>query len=155
MGGFIDHNTACGKNILRHVLARPSKYGLHSCHKDLGAEGFGDIFVHSQVKTKKLVSLVPSGGEHNDRHFGVLPDLAAYLPAVHLRHHHVKNDKRDILFLIKQIHGSLAVPGFQYLEIFLNKEVLHQFPHPAFIIYNKNFQSIHMFFLRLNICKLL
>ena len=136
---FIYNNAACWNHIFRIILTCTSQNCLHSCNKDFRTEWFGDVFIYPQIKSKKLISLITSCSQHNDRNFWVLANLTANFPSIHLRHHDVQNDQCDVLLLIKDIHGFFTITGFQYLEILLCQEILYQLSHAALIIHHQDF----------------
>ena len=119
MGSLIDHNSPCAEHIFRSGLSGTAKDSFYSGYQDLRAEWLGNILIHTQVKTKKLITLISSCCQHNDRHFGILAHLTAYFPAVHLWHHYIQDDQGNIFFFIKDIHGFLAISCFQHLKILL------------------------------------
>ena len=91
---------------------------LYSRYQNLRAERLGNILIHAEIKALQLILFIASRRQHDNRHFGIGPDLPAYLPAVHLRHHHIQNYQRDILMGKKDIQCLASVSCFQYLKIF-------------------------------------
>ena len=140
---LIHGNAAAGLSLFLSQLICSAQDCYHSGHQNLGTEGLGNILVHSQLKSLQFVSLISAGCQHDDRYFGVHPDLPAHLPSVHLRHHHIQNDQCDIFFFIKNIQCLLTITGFQYIKIALHQEIPDQLAHSALIIYYQYFQSVH------------
>ena len=146
MGTLINLNTATFKDFLI-IHSASSKKRINSRHKYLGTERFGNIIIHTKVKTHYLIVFISLGGKHDYRDFGFLTDLAAYLPAVHLRHHNIQNDKCHILICIETVDRFFAITRFDHLIALHFKKIADQFTHSAFIIYNKYFYFSHILFL--------
>ena len=144
MSGLVDPDTSCLQYAFRICLSGTAQNCFHPCHQDFGRERFGNIFIHSQIKSQKLVPLITFCRQHNNRHLGILADLPADLPSIHLWHHHIQDDQSDFFILEKNIHRFFSVAGLQNLVAAFAQEVLDQFPHPAFIIYHQNFYLIHV-----------
>ena len=51
----------------------------------LRTEGLGHIVVRSLVQGIDFLPFLPSGGNHDNRHIGLLPDLPQHLHAVNIR----------------------------------------------------------------------
>ena len=55
-------------------------------------ERLHDVVVGAELEADDPVDLFAPGGEHHDRHVGVGADVAAEVPAVPVRQHHVEQD---------------------------------------------------------------
>ena len=110
MGGFVDPDTAYLQGV-RGRRAAAAQDGLDAGDQNLGTEGLGNVFVNAEIKTLKLVALFAAGGKHDDGDFGMLADGLNDLPAVHLRHHNIQDQKGNILLREKNIYGFFAVTG--------------------------------------------
>ncbi|GFH93277.1 hypothetical protein IMSAGC002_04553 [Lachnospiraceae bacterium] len=140
---LIQLNAPSLKYIISGHLSCSAQNCFHPCHKYLGAERFGYIFIHPQLKSLQFISFIGLGCKHNNRHFGVASDFPAHFPTIHLRHHHVQNHQRDVLLFKENIQRCASILRFHDFIVVLHKEILHQLSHPAFIIYNQNFQPFH------------
>ena len=62
-----------------------------------------------------------------------------YLPAIHLRHHHIEDDECDLLICEKDVDRFLAVTGLHGLIALDLQKIGNQLPHPLFIIDDQYF----------------
>lgn len=74
---------------LRGVLAA-SQHGLDPGQQLPGRVRLGDVVVGTELQAQHLVELIVLGGQHDDRHAGAAPDLAAHLGAAHPGEHEVQ-----------------------------------------------------------------
>ena len=63
-----------------------------ACHELSCAERLDHIVVSTELQSHDPIDLLATGGEHDDGHVGSLSDLAAEVPAVPVREHHVEQD---------------------------------------------------------------
>ena len=103
-------------------------------NKDLRTKRLGDILIHSEIKSLKLITFICLRCQHDNRNLRIFSDLLECLPSIHLRHHNIQYYKRDILVIHKYINSLLTVSGFKNNVTISGQEILNKFSHPALII---------------------
>src|SRR5699024_2532102 len=67
MRRLVDRNAARADHVASVCSQRSAQDRVHPRHKDLRAEGLGNILVYSKFESLKLIPLFRTGGEHDDR----------------------------------------------------------------------------------------
>ena len=127
MRGLINLNSTGRDRLFRRKRIRSAQNRFHSGNQDLWAERFGYIFIHSKLKSLKLIPFIPPRCQHDDRHLRFLANLPACLPSVHLRHHNIQNNKRNILVLIEPVHCFQTIACLDHLKSFPCRKSLTSF----------------------------
>ena len=120
-----------------------------------GSWGWRVLEIYSstpEFKSQKLITLISSCCQHNDGNLGIFADLTTYFPAIHLRHHHIQDQKRNILFFIK----NYPWPPHRHLLPIPGNSFRWENPLPVFSFCSRHllqefFKCIHSIFLRFSV----
>ncbi len=91
-----------------HILAGTAQDGLDTRLDLQDVERFGHIVVRAVFEPQNFIHVFALGGEHDNRHIGLLADPLADLNAVQFGQHHIQQDKVNGIAL-KDLERLLAV----------------------------------------------
>ena len=135
MGCLIYRDAAVlNRLIICNLISSPENC-FNSGNQYLWAERLGYVFIYTKFKSLKFIPFIASGCQHNDWNLGISSYLSAHLPSVHLGHHDIQNNQRNVLIVKEYIKSFAAVSCFQNCKILFFQEITHQFSHSALIIY--------------------
>ena len=96
------------------LLLDPAQHAADAGLELLGAERFDHVVVGPQFQAGDAIRHVAEGGEHHDRHIGILAQLLADAIAIESGHHHVQHHQiRQAL--AEEFQGLFAVAGGDHL----------------------------------------
>ena len=113
----------------------PAEMCLHLGQKHLNGEGLDDVLISPGSKALDLVGVLHPGGEEQNRAGHVLPDPAAHLQAVHVRHIHIQQNQ--VRLPSRQGHGLLPAASRQHLIAPTAKAAGQHVPDVLLIIYDQ------------------
>ena len=91
----------------------------------LHLKGLDNKIVRTELETEHLVENLALCRYHNDRLRGDLANLAAYLPAVLLRHHNVEQNKIRLVHLKAADSVSAVICGLDLISVILKIQLEH------------------------------
>ncbi len=94
---------------LVRLQASPSQEGLGTRHQLLRVERLGQVIVRADLQPDDLVGDLVAGGQHDDRHLALLPDLLAQGEPVGAGQHDVE-DHQVGLDLAEASHRLRPIP---------------------------------------------
>ncbi len=92
--------------------------GLHAADELARRERLGHVVVGTELQAEDAVDLVPSSRQHDDRHVGVLPDVAREVEAALAGQHHVEHQQLGVN-LLEQEGRTCSVLGDVYFVALL------------------------------------
>ena len=142
MGALVEADTGRFKLLVARPRGGALQNRVDSREQYLRAEGFCNILICAERKALELILLFGARGQHEHRHIRDVPKFFQSLKTVHLRHHDIEENQRDVRFPLEYFERLSAVFRLQHLEALHPEIIADQRAHARLIVRNQNFSVL-------------
>ncbi len=128
------------RSVVRSV--RPPQDRLHPADELSGRERLGHVVVGAELQAEDAVDLVAPGRQHDDRHVGLLTDVAREVETALARQHHVEHEQVGVDLLEEERAARRVLRGVHLVALLLER-VAHDLEDRVLVVDDEYALSSH------------
>ncbi len=145
MGVGVESHSTRGQRGLTalHHRSEASQHRLDAAHQLPGRERLGQVVVAPQLQAEHPVDLLGLRRQEDDRDLAPLPQLAADVEPVELRHEHVEHDQIDGRVGVVGVQRGPPVGRLGHVEALPREGVADHLAEPRVVVHHQDARRLH------------